>query len=163
MRLALLTCSDLPEWEQDDRFLHKTLDDNGVSWIKISWDASQDWSEFDAVLIRTTWDYVERRQEFLLTMRRISEQTRLLNPINIIEQNIQKTYLRELAQIGIPIAPTIWVDESIDVRLEMAANGWKKGFFKPVVGACASDTLRFTFGEELKAQKWLDSQLATGK
>ena len=85
MRLALLTCSDLPEWEQDDRFLHKTLDDNGVSWIKISWDASQDWSEFDAVLIRTTWDYVERRQEFLLTMRRISEQTRLLNPINIIE------------------------------------------------------------------------------
>ena len=75
-----------------------------------------------------------------------------------------KTYLRELAQAGIPIAPTIWVDESIDVRLEMAANGWKKGFFKPVVGACASDTLRFTFAEELPRKSgWIrDWQLVNG-
>ena len=49
--------------------LHQTLDAHGVSWIKIPWDAEQDWSEFDAVLIRTTWDYVDRRDEFLSTIR----------------------------------------------------------------------------------------------
>ncbi len=163
MRLALLTCSDLPEWEQDDRFLHQTLDAQGVTWVGIPWDSEQDWSTFDAVLIRTTWDYVERREEFLSTMRTISNKTRLLNPISIIEWNIRKTYLREMAQAGIPIAPTIWIESSIDVRLEMAANGWKKGFFKPIVGACASDTLRFTFEQELEAQQWLDTQLASGK
>ena len=62
MKLALLTCTNLPDWEQDDRFFHQVLDDANIEWTSVAWDAAADWSTFDVVLIRTTWDYVDRRE-----------------------------------------------------------------------------------------------------
>ena len=58
MKIALATCVELPGWEVDDRFFHAALDELGVSYDLPPWtDTDVDWAAYDAVLIRTTWDY----------------------------------------------------------------------------------------------------------
>jgi hypothetical protein len=71
MRIALVTCSKLPAWDVDDRPLHLALRDRGVAVLQRAWDdACLDWSVCGAVLLRTTWDYQHRRDEFLTWARR---------------------------------------------------------------------------------------------
>ena len=114
MKLALLTCTNLPTWEEDDRFFHAALDLAGIEWSLLAWDSDTDWSTFDVTLIRTTWDYVDRREQFSECLKEIASQTYLFNPVEIVEWNLEKTYLKDLEDAGIPIAPTVWIDEEID-------------------------------------------------
>jgi len=163
MKLALLTCTNLPEWEEDDRYFHAALDSFGIDWSLIAWDSDTDWSVFDFVLIRTTWDYVERRVEFKQRLKNIALQTVLINSYDVIEWNLEKTYLKDLLEAGLLVAPTVWIDESIDVKMIMQENGWTHGFFKPVVGACALNTMRFTLEDANKAQAWLEGLIGLGE
>ena len=74
MRIALPTCSNLPEWEEDDRPLHAALAERGVDVERPVWDdAGIDWSRYRACLIRTTWDYQEKREAFVAWARRVAE------------------------------------------------------------------------------------------
>jgi len=160
MNLALLSCRDLPDWEKDDRFFQTVLSEHGVDWTVVSWDETCDWSTFDGVLIRTTWDYVDRRVAFVLALEEISTQTVLLNPIEVVRWNIEKTYLKDLEDRGVPIAPTVWIlKKEVSLIDVMQERGWSKGFLKPVVGACASNTKRFSISEVKEAQHWLDRLL----
>ncbi len=164
MKLALLSCENLPGWEKDDRFLHQELSRQGIDWKIVSWDASEDWACFDAVLIRTTWDYVERKEQFLETLTSLATQTRLLNPLEVVRWNVEKTYLQTLSAHGLPIAPTIWIDQITQpLSTLLLEQGWTKAFLKPVVGACASDTRRFSIGETEDVEAWLQTQLTSGK
>ena len=65
LRLALASCSDLPDWEVDDRPLHDALRARGHTVETPSWNADIDWSVYDGVLIRTTWDYTRHRDAFV--------------------------------------------------------------------------------------------------
>ena len=162
MRLALLTCSTLPDWEQDDRFLHDLLTQKGIQWSLIPWDAAEDWSKYDVVLIRTTWDYVERVKDFEASLRQIAVQSRLLNPFEVVQWNLRKTYLQVLSERGIPIAPTVWIDGCVDLSAIMSEKQWTRGFLKPVVGASASDTKRFGVQDIPEVQRWLDVRVQEG-
>jgi len=163
MKLALLTCTNLPDWEQDDRFFHQVLDGASIEWTSVAWDSDTDWSTFDGVLIRTTWDYVDRREAFLQRLKEIASETILCNPIDIVEWNLQKTYLRDLEDSGIPIAPTVWIADEVDLKMLMISRGWNRGFLKPVIGACAVDTKRFSLEEIDSAQVWLDALVEKGE
>lgn len=163
MKLALLTCRDLPDWEVDDRFFHTALDEAGVEWSILPWDSEVEWSSFDLVLVRTTWDYVARREVFTSTLRHIASQSRLLNPFEIIEWNLEKTYLLDLEQLGIPIAPTVWITDGISLQDVLAQKKWDKAFLKPVVGASAVNTRRFTREAAEDAQRWLEDLLKQGE
>ena len=163
MKLALLTCTNLPDWEQDDRFFHAVLDHASIQWTVVPWDSDTDWSTFDVVLIRTTWDYVDRREAFLQRLKEMASQTRLFNPIEIVEWNLQKTYLKDLEDSGISIAPTVWIDDDVDLKMLMTANGWNRGFLKPVIGACAVDTKRFALEDTDTVQVWLNELIAKGE
>jgi hypothetical protein len=145
MRLALPTCADLPTWEVDDRPLHAALRARGAEVSFPVWDdPSVDWAAFDAVLIRTTWDYQEKLPAFLAWAGAASAAARLFNPLEIVRWNTRKTYLRDLAARGLPVTPTVWLEgRSADVGALLAERGWRRGFLKPVVGATARETLRF--------------------
>ena len=160
MNVALLSCRDLPDWEKDDRFFQNLLSEDEVDWTVVPWDESCDWSKFDGVLIRTTWDYVDRRTAFIFALEEISKQTVLLNSIDVVRWNIEKTYLKDLEDNNIPIAPTVWIStKEVSLADIMQRRGWSKGFLKPVVGACASNTKRFSISEVTEAQYWLDELL----
>ncbi len=166
MRIALITCSELPGWEIDDQPLHEALRRRGVEIVEPIWDdPTVDWSSFDAGLIRTTWDYTGKCEAFVAWAEATTAQTRLFNPAHVIRWNTHKGYLRDLSEQGVRIAPTVWLQrgQSVDIERLMAEQGWTRGFLKPMIGATAQDTLRFSCNEDglAVAQTHLDRSLAT--
>lgn len=142
MNIALATCRALPDWEKDDLPLHAALRALGAEVHHPVWDDPKvDWTQFDAVLIRTTWDYSEKREAFIAWAEQVGE--RLLNPPKVVRWNTHKSYLRALAKEKVPTIPTIWLDRYQTLHLEFIWPGWDRGFIKPQVGASARGTLRF--------------------
>jgi hypothetical protein len=146
MHIALATCTNLPGWEADDLPFHKALEERGIPFTLAAWeDPNVRWQDFDACLIRTTWNYMERCDAFIAWIRHVDQCTRLYNTADVIQWNANKSYLRTLAAGGIPIAPTVWLSagQGVDIGEIMHTRGWSRGFIKPMVGACAHETLRF--------------------
>lgn len=157
MKVALASCDNLPGWEVDDLPLVAELESLGVEVHTPAWSDEIDWKMFDATVIRTTWDYHTRAQEFLDWTSGVP---RLFNCLQVIEWNIHKSYLRELETCGIPIAPTVWIKkgEHTSVVKVLQQLQTDAGFIKPLVGACASDTLRFNSDEIDQAQSFLEER-----
>jgi len=150
----------VPAWEVDDRPFHAALDAHGVHAVQAVWDdPSVDWTSFEAVLIRTTWDYQDKRDAFVAWAERLP--VPLHNPIDIVRWNTHKSYLRDLDARGVPIVPTEWLARgtSPDVASLCAARGWTRAFLKPCVGATSRETLRFAAGDPA-AQRHADRLLA---
>ncbi len=168
MRIALATYADLPDWEVDDRPLHEALAARDVEFEQPAWDDDHtDWSSFDACLIRTTWDYMNRCAEFLRWIERAAAQTKLYNPPGVVRWSAHKSYLRDLQQAGVPVIDTIWLDANTtgDIAPLLAERSWSRGFIKPAIGATARETLRFTNSEaDLQtAQQHVDRLRAAGE
>lgn len=110
-RVAIATCSLLPDLEADDAPVLGALADRGVDAHAVVWDdPAADWASFDLVVVRDTWDYTQRREEFLAWTRHVAEVSVLANPAPVVEWNTDKTYLRDLADAGLPVVPTKWLD-----------------------------------------------------
>ncbi len=146
MRIALATCSDLPAWEVDDRPLRAALAGRGVEVAEPAWDdPGVDWGAFDACLIRTTWDYMERWEAYVDWAERVAGLTRLFNPAAVVRWNTDKRYLERLAEAGLPVVPIVRLARGSRPPLArwMAERGWSRGFIKPRIGATSRETLRF--------------------
>lgn len=155
MNIALVSCDNLPGWEVDDQPLIDALDAKGATVHRPAWTEDVDWNQFDISIIRTTWDYHSRKVEFVKWCKKVP---RLYNNAKIVEWNTHKSYLRELEQHGVLIAPTVWIPKGspIDLNNIMKELKVEKGFIKPQVGASASDTLRFSTTEYDNAQLFLE-------
>jgi glutathione synthase/RimK-type ligase-like ATP-grasp enzyme len=104
----------------------------GIEAEVVPWGSpTADWASYDGVVVRTAWDYVDRRDEFLDWARRVEAVTRLANPAATLEWNSDKRYLRDLADAGVPIVPTVWVGP--DERLPRWR--WEEVVVKPAVSA----------------------------
>jgi hypothetical protein len=146
MRIALATQVDATEFALDDEAYLSALREAGAEVELAAWDDPDvDWSRFDGVQIRTTWNYHEQPEAFRAWCQGVAEQSRLFNGAAVVEWNANKTYLREVEAAGIPIVPTRWIDpgESIDIAAALERFGTTRGFLKPAIGANASGTLRF--------------------
>lgn len=144
--IALATQADLPDWEVDDAPLHDQLRRRAVAFEHPVWnDPTVDWSRYDAVLIRTTWDYAWDRQAFVEWTARVASETRLFNPPEVVRWNTDKRYLRDLEAAGVPIAPTEWLEPTSRPSIAeiLERRGWSRGFIKPIFGQTARETLRF--------------------
>ena len=160
LSLALATCASLPAWEVDDRPFHDALEARGIDARQVVWDDPRvDWRSFDAVLIRTTWDYQEKRDAFVAWAEQLP--VPLYNPAEIVRRNTHKSYLRELEARGVPVIPTEWLASGTraDVASLCKRRGWRRAFLKPCVGATARETLRFLAGDPA-AQQHADRLLA---
>jgi hypothetical protein len=146
MRIALATCRTLPPHERDDLPLLAALRERGVHVERPIWDDDAvGWQDFDAVLIRSTWDYPDKHPQFVAWAERVGSCTRLFNPAPLVAWNTHKKYLRELEQHGVPLADTVWfaAGHAHDLADSVRARGITRGFLKPLVGANARNTLRF--------------------
>jgi hypothetical protein len=157
MRLALATCTKLPEWEVDDAPLHEALRAMGHQVEQPPWDADVDWQRFDGVLIRTTWDYTARRDAFVAWCHGLGE--RVHNTGAVVAWNTHKGYLRELEALGVPIVPTVWLEQGSRFSISELATG--QVFLKPCVAANADGTGRFE-ATDPAAQAHADALVATG-
>ncbi len=148
MKIALATCAALPELDTDDRPLLAALADRGVDVEAVAWDDPEvDWSSFAMVVIRSTWDYAQRRTEFLEWAERVAAVTKLSNPLPVLRWNTDKHYLRELDEAGIAVVPTIWLEperhlSSRALHTRFPAHG--ELVIKPAISAGSRDTGRYT-------------------
>lgn len=136
-RVALVTCRALPDLEADDRLVLAPLAALGVDAEPVVWDdPDADWSGYDLAVLRSPWDYVGRRTQFLDWASRVP---RLANPADVAAWNTEKTYLAQLAAAGVPAVPTDWV---------RPGDSWSpptsgRYVVKPAVGSGSRDTGRY--------------------
>ncbi|MDX1620074.1 MAG: hypothetical protein R3320_03730 [Nitriliruptorales bacterium] len=88
MDVALATTAGLPVTDQDEGPLLAALERQGVQAGLAVWDdASFAWDEVQLVVIRSTWDYWDRRDEFVHWAERVEQVTELWNPAAVIRWN----------------------------------------------------------------------------
>ena len=115
LRIALVTARAARGTDHDMPPLLAALREAGADAREVDWDDDAiDWSRFDLVLLRSSWDYFERLREFLAWAERVSQRTRLLNPLDVIRWNSDKHYLRDLERVGVPVVPSTFVEPGDD-------------------------------------------------
>lgn len=134
----------LEDFVFDDDLAVAPLNKLGWEVETVSWKSEQDWSRFAAVVIRTPWDYQDAPDQFLQVLRNIENATRLENPLDIVQWNLPKTYLREMEQRGVAIVPTVWGERgtSQDILYKVDEIDADELIVKPVVSANADNTFR---------------------
>jgi glutathione synthase/RimK-type ligase-like ATP-grasp enzyme len=112
----------------------------------VSWRAPLiDWPVYDAVVIRSTWDYIADPEAFLKVLAEIERSgTPLFNALDVVRWNIRKTYLRDLAARGVPVVPTIWRERLVPGELGRLFEevGSDEIIIKPIIGLNAYGVVR---------------------
>ncbi len=174
LRIALVTAREALPLDPDMSPLASALREAGADVATPCWDdPAVDWSGFDAAVLRSTWDYVERITEFLAWCERCAGHTRLLNPghtrlLNpppVVRWNTDKHYLVHLHRAGVPVVPTRfiepgqWVPRELDAFLAGdgaacsvgAAGEFREFVVKPAIGAGSRDAARYRRGDAGRA------------
>lgn len=149
-RLAIATSSMIPEIHPDDAHLAASLQGLGVETVACVWnDPTVDWSRYDAVLIRSTWDYFKHYAEFSLWLDQLPVPT--INPKSLVRWNSNKRYLPELAAQGIEIIPTR-IASGTDLQHMLAPMSGQEVVVKPTISGTAWHTARGVVGDAVFEQ-----------
>ena len=177
-KIALVTAREALPLDEDMPPLLLALRSQGASVDTPCWDDPDvDWSRYDKAVLRSTWDYVERIDEFLDWAGRCAEQTRLLNAPAIVRWNTDKHYLVQLAHAGVPVVPTRFVEPGTDPAVQFdrflaggtgaftvgTGGAFEQFVVKPSIGAGSRDAARYTRKEHEKALAHVTRLLAAGR
>lgn len=140
-RVALATCRRFAQLADDDRLVIPALAERGIRAEPAVWnDPTVDWNTYDLVVVRSTWDYVDDRDKYLAWADSVP---RLANTADVLRWNTDKRYLQELAQAGVPVVPTTWLEPGAQIALP----GGGEYVIKPAISASARDTGRFDLSD----------------
>jgi glutathione synthase/RimK-type ligase-like ATP-grasp enzyme len=157
--VALATCSVVPELDDDERLVIPALASLGVSATPAVWDdPAVDWSTFELVVLRSAWDYAERRDEFL---RWCAALPRVLNALPVVAWTTNKVYLRELAAAGIATVPTVWMEPDPGADGHLLPPG--EVVVKPAISAGARNASRYLPEHGAEARAHADRLLSEGR
>jgi glutathione synthase/RimK-type ligase-like ATP-grasp enzyme len=147
-RLAFATSTDYPSIQPDDAHLATSLEHLGIQPIVCVWnDPDVDWSTFDAVLIRTIWDYFKHHAAFLAWLDRLDRLgIPTINDSRLLRWNSDKRYLLELAERGVGIIPT-QLASAHELGDVLAAMPAQQVVIKPTISGSAWHTLRGIVGD----------------
>jgi hypothetical protein len=177
-RVALVTCREALTVDEDLPPLHDALTALGAQVSLPAWDEPEvAWAQFDLAVLRSTWDYAERIDEFLAWVTRCASLTQLLNPPRLVRWNTDKRYLRELARAGVPVVPTRFVAPGADAAAELErflaggtgslsvgdAERFADFVVKPSVGAASRDAARYRRADRSQAQAHLARLTGEGR
>ena len=151
-RICFVTCRTWPDISDSDRLVQRALEACGATVEARAWNApGADWDGFDAIVLRSNWDYHFEPDAFLGWLDRLERAgARIWNPPALVRWNLTKAYLLELARAGVPTVATVLLEDETRAGLEamMAARGWSRVVMKPVISASAHDT-RLVSGDTL--------------
>lgn len=144
---------------RDDELLGEALAAQGLRAERVDWaDPSVDWSQYRAAMFRSTWDYFDRFDEFSAWLRRTEALVPMLNESATVWWNLDKHYLGDLSNRGVPTVPSRFI-EAGDARPLAALldeYGWSEAVMKPCIAGAARHTHRVS---EANAAS-VDTQLA---
>ena len=143
-RIGLVTCQKYMEMTPDEQALRLALADFGIEAVAVAWDDQMvDWTRFDGLLVRTIWNYHEQPTAFRSWLAEIEQaDVPLWNNVSTIRWNMEKTYLQDLADRGVAVVPTVWLEKGETAVLShiLAEQGWTEAVVKPVISASAIDS-----------------------
>jgi glutathione synthase/RimK-type ligase-like ATP-grasp enzyme len=144
-RLAIAVSREYDHYHPDDLPLVELLPRRGFRPEPCVWnDPNVDWSAFDAVLVRTIWDYYRRYPEYLSWLNRLERSgARVVNPVPVLRWNADKRYLLELEAGGIAVIAGRVLERGT-VADAFAAAAADDIVVKPTISAGAFRTLRIT-------------------
>ncbi|MCS7073550.1 MAG: hypothetical protein NZ108_03695 [Bacteroidia bacterium] len=141
--IAFLTLEDPSSFVIYDSLVIPYFKSIGLSVTEIPWTQKKNWSLFDLVIIRSTWDYQSNWKEFISVLRTIQQQTTLANPLPVVLWNYQKKYLIELQNQAFASIDTYIPEHELTVveweRLQQKWNA-PRLVIKPQISANADDT-----------------------
>jgi hypothetical protein len=157
-RCAFLSMDNPDSFTIDDELAYAPLRSLGWQVETVSWRRSDAvWDDFDLVIIRSPWDYQNAPQDFMRVLEQIdASKAHLQNSLELVRWNLDKRYLRELGERGIPIVPTLWGDtagelanmDSWFAKLSLYNHSTELAselIIKPVVSANADHTYRLPY------------------
>lgn len=146
---AAMRSSNTRKIIREDLLVREALERRGLRTVRFDWSRPDvDWSSARAALFRTTWDYFHRIDEFTAWLDKVSAQTRLINPIELVRWNMDKHYLQDLNQWGIHTPPAVYIHARDNATLEKLyrSTGWPDMILKPAVSGSARHTYRLNPG-----------------
>jgi len=159
-RVALVTARAAVGTDEDlepllDALGHRSIDADAPCWD----DAQVRWGNFDLAVLRSTWDYVPRYEEFLRWLDATEQHVPVLNPSSVVRWNTDKHYLADLAERGLPVVPTEFFEASGSPPRVSAPVG--ELVVKPVISAGSRDTMRHS--EARSAEQHVSDLLAANR
>jgi hypothetical protein len=142
-RVAFATCAVLPDGIDDEQQLAELVGAEYRVWD----DNSVDWDAYDRVVVRSTWDYTRRPDEFLAWADRVGAQ-RLRNSPELLRFNADKRYLNQLAAPTVPTTllepgdPLPVFDTEIVVKPNISAGARDTGRFEPSAADTAAELVK---------------------
>lgn len=138
MQVALATCAERPNGDDEAAPLIAALAERGVVGESAVWDDhAVNWDRFDLVVIRSTWDYTRRRDAFL---RWAESLPHVLNPPDVLRWNTDKRYLERL---GSHAVPTEFIEPGAEFTVPTEPY-----VIKPSVGAGSIGAAAYDAGDE---------------
>jgi glutathione synthase/RimK-type ligase-like ATP-grasp enzyme len=106
------------------------------------------WADADLAVVRSPWDYPVRLAEFRVWIDWCAKTgVHLANSADILRWNIDKRYLMDLAEAGVPVVPTTYLEPGTEIRLP--SDG--EFVVKPAVGAGSRLAGRYAPNEQDQA------------
>ena len=168
MHIALVTCESLaqyaaPNVDDEDSLLTRYLRGQGHHVEPRVWsNPAVDWLRYDAVVLKSPWDYFDRVGEFYAWLDRLEALgVRLLNPISTVRWNADKKYLLDMERAGVRIVPTHWLERGRQVEAHALFEqlGHDELVVKPAVSGGAKNTFVLTRQESAIRQPQLTELL----
>jgi glutathione synthase/RimK-type ligase-like ATP-grasp enzyme len=150
------TCAEMPDLDDEARLLVDALKSVGMVARPAVWnDRAVEWADFDLVVIRLTWDYIFRRDEFVSWAKSL----RLVaNPADILDWNTDKRYLTDLMRAGVPVIPTSFIGPGDPIELPEGEL-----VVKPTVSAGSIDTSLYGPDETASAREHVHALQLEGR
>lgn len=129
----------------EEYLFQEALEKWGLTVIRKDWaDPDFDWSSTKCAIFRSTWDYFNRFEIFKGWLSKVETQTKLINPISQVRWNMDKWYLSEFAEKGIPVVETQYLKKGTKGSLKsiFENSGWEEVILKPTVAGTARHTYR---------------------
>jgi glutathione synthase/RimK-type ligase-like ATP-grasp enzyme len=140
LSVALVTAAPARDLDDDLAPLSAALTARDLAHEIVRWDdPAVEWAGFRLVVVRSVWDYVHRREEFLAWAERTAAVTALVNPPGQLRWSSDKRYLADLAAAGVPTVPTAFAAPGQPLAWPDAP----RVVVKPAVSAGSIDTAKY--------------------
>ena len=157
VRIAFVTHRGLPQLSEDDRLAAHELRAQGAAIESAVWDSPLvEWSHYDAVVMRSAWDYHLRRTEFEHWLAHLDAVgAAVFNPTALVRWNIDKHYLGDLATRGVQVAPTMFLERGGSSLGQLFTElEWSDVVIKPTVSSSGHETRRVSVRHDRTDAEW---------
>lgn len=129
----------------EDKILTQEFEKRAWSVRRVDWSRKDfDWKNVGIILVRSTWDYHDKWNEFHSFLKEWKAKVKFANPVDTLLWNMDKHYLLDLEKKGVPIVKSKIIERGTVTSLAEAIADIEKEeiILKPCISAGARHTYR---------------------